>query len=444
MDGVNGVTQCPIAPNDYFVYEFNVTQYGSSWYHSHYSVQYADGSLGPITLHGPSSADFDEVINPPLIMTDWGHNSAFITVESGLEIPDILLNGLGNVTNYYNEIKNTTTVQDPYSITFAEGTSEKRKRYLLTLINTSFTRTFVFSIDNHWLQIASADFVPITPYRNTSVLIGVGQRYNVIVEANPCPYPKTSPLPPDKNYWMRTYIVPCGGSIVDISDGYERNGILRYNSSSKADPSSQPWQKNYSVCADEAYTSLHPIVPWQVEPPSKISNISLDHQFDLINHTNPPPSSPSFPLAKWALDLNANYTPMRVNYTDLTFFHLDNTGSWNAEWRVIPETLTSQDWVRYLFTPQTNGVFWLSFLAGLSGTDRPEFKRWCTSGKISHVLSTKPMSADQKAVSCTYMDTILQFSNRHTTKPSPTTPRTGNSPTPPDETWSLCLAAAMS
>ena len=48
MDGVNGVTQCPIAPGDSFVYKWNVTQYGSSWYHSHYSLQYADGMVGPI------------------------------------------------------------------------------------------------------------------------------------------------------------------------------------------------------------------------------------------------------------------------------------------------------------------------------------------------------------------------------------------------------------
>jgi len=48
MDGVNGVTQCPIAPRDHFVYSFNTTQYGSSWYHSHYAVQYADGMQGPL------------------------------------------------------------------------------------------------------------------------------------------------------------------------------------------------------------------------------------------------------------------------------------------------------------------------------------------------------------------------------------------------------------
>lgn len=51
MDGVNGITQCPIAPQSSFVYRWNATQYGSSWYHSHYSVQYADGLQAPIVSH---------------------------------------------------------------------------------------------------------------------------------------------------------------------------------------------------------------------------------------------------------------------------------------------------------------------------------------------------------------------------------------------------------
>ena len=47
MDGVNGVTQCPIAPGSSFTYRFKALQYGSSWYHSHYALQYADGLVGP-------------------------------------------------------------------------------------------------------------------------------------------------------------------------------------------------------------------------------------------------------------------------------------------------------------------------------------------------------------------------------------------------------------
>lgn len=38
MDGVP-TTQCPIARNHSFVYEFKMYQYGLSWYHSHYSLQ---------------------------------------------------------------------------------------------------------------------------------------------------------------------------------------------------------------------------------------------------------------------------------------------------------------------------------------------------------------------------------------------------------------------
>ena len=38
-DGVNAVTQCPIAPGDSYTYKFKALQYGTSWYHSHYSLQ---------------------------------------------------------------------------------------------------------------------------------------------------------------------------------------------------------------------------------------------------------------------------------------------------------------------------------------------------------------------------------------------------------------------
>jgi hypothetical protein len=189
------------------------------------------------------------------------------------------------------------------------------------------------------LQIAGADFVPIFPYYNTSLLIGVGQRYDVIVEAIPLSYNNTSPLPKDGNYWIRTYLIACGGP-VENSHGYERNGILRYDNSSTADPSSQPWQNVSQDCSDEAYTSLHPIVPWQVSAPS---NITSGQQFDLQRHQNM--SNPPFPLASWALDLNSSFIPIRVNYTNLTFFHLDNLGSWDPLWRIVPETATSKDWV---------------------------------------------------------------------------------------------------
>jgi iron transport multicopper oxidase len=70
MDGVDGVTQCPIAPQDSFLYNFKVDQVGTYWYHSHFGmfaiirktwnelstfsgVQYCDGVRGALVIYDP-------------------------------------------------------------------------------------------------------------------------------------------------------------------------------------------------------------------------------------------------------------------------------------------------------------------------------------------------------------------------------------------------------
>ncbi|KAK4697824.1 hypothetical protein P7C71_g309, partial [Lecanoromycetidae sp. Uapishka_2] len=82
-DGVNGVTQCPIATGESYTYNFKAIQYGHSWYHSHYSLQYPDGVAAPLLIHGPSSANWDYAWDPILI-SDWSHNSAFADFEAEL------------------------------------------------------------------------------------------------------------------------------------------------------------------------------------------------------------------------------------------------------------------------------------------------------------------------------------------------------------------------
>lgn len=345
MDGVNGITQCPIAPNDYFVYKFNATQYGSSWYHSHYSVQYADGAVGPLTIHGPTSSEWDEAISPPLIMTDWGHNSAFEAVHTSLLNQDILLNGFGNITRYKNSVVNETIIEDPYSITFEKPeVGQKAKKYLLRIINTSFDSTFIFSIDHHNLTVISADFVPIHPYSQTSVLVGIGQRYNVIVEANPVLYDDGLPLPSDNNFWIRTYVATCfqfGAG----DPGYEKTGILRYDDSSNAFPSSKPWPIIPKACSDEEAYNLVPILPWNVTCPIPQFQKGLTDIFSLSHEGAPNPPDP-YPLAQWTLAVDAPFDPIRIDYADPTFLNLDNK-TWDPLQRMVPEAEngTSKDWV---------------------------------------------------------------------------------------------------
>ena len=145
--------------------------------HSHYSLQYADGLAGPMTIYGPSSANYDNAVEP-ILMTDWNHRSAFEDwawqPEFGApSMTNILLNGKGRYNRTHPRYPNLPIGQpERYSKVFERG-----KRYLLRLINTSLDTTFVFSIDGHNLTVIGADFVPIVPYNTSSVLVAIGKYY---------------------------------------------------------------------------------------------------------------------------------------------------------------------------------------------------------------------------------------------------------------------------
>ena len=145
MDGVNAVTQCPIAPGDHFTYRFKAIQYGTSWYHSHYSLQYGDGLVGPLTIHGPSSANYDEA-RDPILMTDWNHRSGFSDFQTELTAPptpqmdSILLNGLGSYAGAGNNgYRFNTTVTRVMSLLSGDS-------ILLTVIFRGRNIFYVWSI----------------------------------------------------------------------------------------------------------------------------------------------------------------------------------------------------------------------------------------------------------------------------------------------------------
>ena len=67
MDGTPGVSQCPIAPGNTFTYKLQATLYGTSWYHAHYSAQYAGGLYGPVVVYGPNHVDYDTDLGPIMV-----------------------------------------------------------------------------------------------------------------------------------------------------------------------------------------------------------------------------------------------------------------------------------------------------------------------------------------------------------------------------------------
>jgi FtsP/CotA-like multicopper oxidase with cupredoxin domain len=131
MDGVPGITQCPIVPEGTFQYEFLADLYGTSWYHSHFSSQYADGIFGPMIIHGPPTVSYDIGM-----MTRW-HTYLFIT-NALTDIGPIMLNDYYHVP-YYTLVEETLAI--PGVVSYLHAT------LIMSLINFSlFTPTTMLSM----------------------------------------------------------------------------------------------------------------------------------------------------------------------------------------------------------------------------------------------------------------------------------------------------------
>ncbi|KAF6834998.1 multicopper oxidase [Colletotrichum musicola] len=361
MDGVNGITQCPIAPKDRFTYSWNATQYGSSWYHSHYSVQYADGLQAPITIHGPTSAQYDEAIDP-IIVTDWLHNSAFAALYVQVYERDILFGGpnntVGDISRFNDALTPDLPVPKPYEIHFepiGDNPDTKAKRYLLRVINTAWDSTFVFSIDNHYLEVVETDFVPVEKFTVTEVLVSIGQRYHLIVEAAPTcntSDPETNPIPEDGNFWMRTW-VSDGCYINGTTSNYMEMGILRYDKDSTADPTSRPWKVDLACSDLEINSKTKPIVPWTVGPPAN-GRVGEDFNISLLATGMEGPYGTAFISMDRGNSTEQN--PFQTDYGNPTFLNLANVGgNWPKGWVVVPENYTDDSWVHLvLFGSENN------------------------------------------------------------------------------------------
>ena len=245
-DGVPGVTQCPIAPGSTYTYRFKATQYGSTWYHSHFITQYADGLLGPMIINGPATADYDEDLGM-LFLADWGHTPTSVLWDSARQgAPPTLEGGIINGTNTFDCSSSTDANCIGGGKKF-ETVFEAGKKYRIRLINSAVDGHFQFSIDGHSLTVIGNDLVPLVPYSTDSVVISMGQRYDIIVEANAT----------TGDFWMRGgWISACQTN----SDPDNITGIIRYDSSSTADPTTTSSVTVGSNCGDVSifyYLSLH-------------------------------------------------------------------------------------------------------------------------------------------------------------------------------------------
>ncbi|KAK1961680.1 multicopper oxidase [Colletotrichum sublineola] len=244
-DGVSSITQCPSAPGETITYTWRATQYGSTWYHSHFALQAWQGIFGGIVINGPATSNYDEDLGM-LFLNDWDHQTVDeLYYSAQADGPPTLNNGLINGTNVYGEDGSTTQTGHRYNVTWTSGTS-----YRIRLVNGAVDTHWRFSIDNHTMTVIASDLVPITPYTTTVLNIGMGQRYDMIVTADQA---STA-----DSFWMRA-IPQAACSDNESTDNIK--GIISYTGTITT-PTTTGY--SYTDSCDDETANLVPHVPKSV------------------------------------------------------------------------------------------------------------------------------------------------------------------------------------
>lgn len=207
-DGVPGVSFPGIRPNDSYLYDFEVKQNGTYWYHSHSGLQEQEGHYGPIIIdpagRDPVGYDREHVIvladHSPLspagifrrLKVNPGHFNFQRQTLAGLlagrdqPLKDRLDWGqmrmdptdISDVTgSTYTYIVNGHGPGDNWTALFAPG-----ERVRLRVINAAAMTTFNVRIPGLALTVVQADGQNVMPVAVDEFQIGVAETYDVIVK----------------------------------------------------------------------------------------------------------------------------------------------------------------------------------------------------------------------------------------------------------------------
>ncbi|WP_068113567.1 multicopper oxidase family protein [Tropicimonas marinistellae] len=172
MDGVPGVTQKAVQPGETFLYDFDVKDAGTYWYHSHNQSfeQVARGLHGPLIVEesDPPDVDRDEV----LVLDDFRLDPETGQIASFENMHDFSHGGrVGNIA-VTNGVFNATL------------TAEQNERLRLRLINVANAKIFELELRGLEGWVVALDGMPLdSPIRiSERLLLAPAQRADLIVD----------------------------------------------------------------------------------------------------------------------------------------------------------------------------------------------------------------------------------------------------------------------
>ncbi|CAL9394059.1 multicopper oxidase family protein [Streptomyces sp. Tu 3180] len=236
MDGVPGVTQPPVEPGGTFDYRFTVPHPGTYWFHPHMGVQLDRGMYSPLIVDDPREPleyDHEWVV----VLDDWvdgvdgstpddvlrqlrkgkpvmGHGTGPegpVDAGGGALADDgkgpgrapsswtyrgkgpkrlmsgatsKLLGGHAGDVDYPYYLINGRTADDPTQFTARPG-----DRIRLRIINAGGESAFRVALGGHRMTVTHSDGFPVQPHRTDALVIGMAERYDVLVTAKSGVFP---------------------------------------------------------------------------------------------------------------------------------------------------------------------------------------------------------------------------------------------------------------
>lgn len=166
MDGVPGMTQPLVFPEEDFDYRFTLPDAGTYWYHAHNRSweQVAKGLYGPLIVVETSPPDVDEDIT--VMLDDWR-----------LDEDGALMGGFGAMHDFAHAGR-----LGNYAKIMASKQSVRRgDRIRLRLINTATARIFPVRIEGLTAQVVALDGMPLPePRPLQDMQIAPAQRVDII------------------------------------------------------------------------------------------------------------------------------------------------------------------------------------------------------------------------------------------------------------------------
>lgn len=230
MDGVPGLTQRDIAPGGSFTYKFAVPHPGTYWFHPHSGVQQDRGLYAPLIVEDPKeplSYDKEWVV----VLDDWldgvdgstpdavlgelrkgmdmsaeggGHTGHGSGSGSGSQTTPtagatggpsrLLMGGSSDVLGkdpgdvaYPHHLVNGRTPEDPSVFSARPG-----DRIRIRIINAGGDTAYRIALGGHELTVTHTDGFPVEHAAARSLLLGMGERYDVLVTAGDGVFPLTA------------------------------------------------------------------------------------------------------------------------------------------------------------------------------------------------------------------------------------------------------------